>query len=214
MTTPTNPESQATLSNPDSLKARAAGAVRTLQPFLNKAQLATMIELATTSEEREYFLQTLVDLNALIQRMPVTYQQANSGSDAIVFLHYFLGPFDWYILEKDVDGGVLQAFGYTLTHGDTSQGEVGYICIEEITRQGAEIDLHWTPKRLGDVQNPRPGRYEWVLGPGTGPSDDGFITWGEFHSYDDAVRVSDNPGFPPPVAVLKRLPDGSLTPND
>lgn len=211
MTTSSN---HAAKANPDSLKARAAGAIPTLQSFLSKAQLAAMIEFATTGEEREYFLQTLVDLNALIQRMPVTYQQENQGSDAIVYLHYFLGPLDWYVTEKDIDGGVLQAFGYTLMHGDTSEGALGYICIEEITRMGAEIDLHWTPKRLGDVQNPRAGRYEWVLGPGTGPNNDGFVTWGEFHSYADAVRASTNPGFPPPVVVLKRLPDGTLTPDD
>ena len=74
------------------------------------------------------------------------------GDDAIVYLHYFFGGCDWYITEKDVDGGVQQAFGYAVLFGDKQNAELGYICITEITQFGAELDLYFTPCPLAEIK--------------------------------------------------------------
>ncbi|MHB1531426.1 hypothetical protein [Acidithiobacillus sp.] len=46
--------------------------------------------------------------------MPKNYDTDGQGGDAVAFLHYFTGSWDWYITEKDVDSddkGQIQAFG-------------------------------------------------------------------------------------------------------
>ena len=57
-----------------------------------------------------------------------------------------------YITEKDVDGGVQQAFGYAVLFGDKENAELGYICITEITQFGAELDLYFTPCPLAEAK--------------------------------------------------------------
>ena len=74
---------------------------------------------------------------------------------AVVHLHYFLGGSDWYITEKDVDGGVQQAFGYVVLNGDEDSSELGYLSIEEITRHGAELNLHFQPCTLATLLSRR-----------------------------------------------------------
>ena len=93
-----------------------------------------------------------IDLEKLIASAPVTYEQDGKGDDAIVYLHYFFGGCDWYITEKDVDGGVQQAFGYAVLFGDKENAELGYICITEIIQCGAELDLYFTPCPLAEIK--------------------------------------------------------------
>ena len=69
--------------------------------------------------------------------------------------HYFLGGSDWYVLEKDVNAGVRQAFGYVILNGDEDYSELGYISIEEITRHGAELNLHFHPCMLSTLLSRR-----------------------------------------------------------
>ena len=103
-------------------------------------------------EEGDFFRQKFIDLENLIASTPVTYEQDGKGDDAIVYLHYFFGGCDWYITEKDADGGVLQAFGYAVLFGDKQNAELGYICITEITQFGAELDLYFTPCPLAEIK--------------------------------------------------------------
>ena len=74
--------------------------------------------------------------------MPKTYEQDGNGGDAIVSLHYFKGGMEWYILERDKSDEQEQAFGLA-DLGDG--GELGYISIQELIENGAEIDLYFTP---------------------------------------------------------------------
>jgi Protein of unknown function (DUF2958) len=124
-------------------------ALITVSTFLSKAQQHA-IDSALQGEEREHYVQLINDLATKITEMPATYDQEGLGMQATVHLHYFIGNCDWWITEKDKLGGVRQAFGMaSLNH---CEPELGYISIQEITSLGAELDLHWRPKTLEQVE--------------------------------------------------------------
>lgn len=134
-----------------SLKMQAATAAPSIRPFLSRSQLAAMAD-ACRGEEKEFFMQKFVDLAQQIETMPKTYEQRPMGDQAIAHLHYFLNGSDWYITEKDMEGGIHQAYGYAILHGDDENAEEGYISIEEITRHGVELDLHFKPRSLAEIK--------------------------------------------------------------
>jgi hypothetical protein len=122
-----------------------------VRPFLPESEYNVMLA-GCGGEEGAYFIQAFISLEELISIVPVTYAQDGKGDDAIVYLHYFTGNSDWYITEKDVDGGVQQAFGFAILNGDKDNAELGYISIIEITQCGAELDLYFTPCPLREVK--------------------------------------------------------------
>lgn len=104
-------------------------------------------------EEGDAFEVLIIETAERITNMPVTYEQDGKGDEAIVHLHYFLGQTDWWITEKDMTGdGRQQAFGFACLNGWTDCAELGYISIEDLIEVGAELDLYWTPKTLGEVR--------------------------------------------------------------
>ena len=108
--------------------------LRTLAPFICAAQFEVM---AGSSE-----FDALTEAVAItIAAMPVSYEQDGKGEEATAFLHYFNAGSDWYISEKDADGGVDQAFGLAILNGDTDNAELGYISIRELVASGVELDL-------------------------------------------------------------------------
>ena len=119
-----------------------------LMKFIGKNQRKA-IQQGLMGEEGDYFAKMIVDLADRIDGMPVTYEQDGLGENAIAYLHYFKNGSDWYITEKDVDGGVQQAFGKADLYGDG--GELGYISITELLECDVELDLHWTPKPLKEI---------------------------------------------------------------
>ena len=128
-------------------------AIDTLAPFISTNQAWALVAGAK-GEEKEFFKDKIVEMAQIIEGMPVSYETDGQGMEAVVQLHYFIGSWDWYITEKDVnkDGrGQLQAFGFA----DSEEGfgpEFGYISIKEIIRCGAELDLHWTPCTLRQIK--------------------------------------------------------------
>lgn len=132
---------------------QATEAVKTLRPFIGREQLAFIGELCR-GEEGEWFKAKLVELASVVTTMPKTGESDGKGKDALVYLHYFTGGCDWYILEKDMGcegepNNQEQAFGYA-NIGDDYNAEFGYIGLPEILAFGAELDLHWTPKAVGE----------------------------------------------------------------
>ena len=120
-----------------------------LREFLSAAQTLALTELAM-GVERAFYLDKIDAMVKVVQTMPVTYQQDNLGDEAVVHLHYFSGAADWFITEKDIDGGIDQAFGFAeLGFG---HGELGYISIRELVANGVELDLHWTAKTLREAK--------------------------------------------------------------
>ena len=132
-----------------------AEAFKVIRNFVGPAQLRCMVDQCR-GEERKYFLDKYRDLGEFLRNMPETYEQDGKGDEAIVSLHYFRGNMDWFIIEKDAGGPddeepgkQLQAYGLA----DLGWGaELGYISIEELGQNGVELDLHWTPKTLGEIK--------------------------------------------------------------
>jgi hypothetical protein len=135
----------------NSLMMQAVQVIPAIRPFLSPIQLKFMAD-ACRGEEGEFFMQKLIDLAQLIDTMPKTYEQDGKGGDAIVTLHYFLGGSDWYIIEKDMEGGVEQAYGYAVLNGDVEMAECGYISIKELAENGAELDLYFKPCTLREIR--------------------------------------------------------------
>lgn len=123
-----------------------------LGKFMPEAQRLTLRSMLN-GEEAEGTADLVLAASKRIAEMPVTYQQDGLGMNAVAHLHYFIGGADFYITEKDVDGGVQQAFGWASLFGDKKDGELGYISIEEITAAGAELDLHFHPQTLTECIN-------------------------------------------------------------
>lgn len=134
-------------------------ALEVLENFVGMTQLAAMKEFSL-SEEGDFFVKKAIELSDLIQGMPKSYEQDGKGDAAIVSLHYFNSSMDWFITEKDagrdddeVKGVQSQAFGLADLYHDG--GELGYICIAELIKNGAELDFHFAPKSLGEVKASR-----------------------------------------------------------
>ena len=129
-----------------------------LHNFIGSDQLATLAQ-AIKGEEGEFFKAKIKELTKLFETMPVTYEQDGKGNEAIVYLHYFCHDCDWYIIEKDKgdeeeEGNPqYQAFGLACIQCD----ELGYINLVDVLHIGAELDLHWEPKTLGEVKKERRG---------------------------------------------------------
>ena len=106
---------------------------------------------AMLGEEGDHFIELIDRIHATWQAMPKTYETDAQGCAALARLHYFTGGCDWWIVEKDADSdhaGQVQAFGIA----DLGMGrELGYISIPELLENGAELDLYFTPKRMGEL---------------------------------------------------------------
>lgn len=145
------------------LDREAIEALRRIKPFLPRAQGISITEACIDSEEREFFMRKLIDMDKIISAMPVTYQTRGAGDEAVIHLHYFNANSDFYITEKDIDGGVLQAYGYVILNGDDMNAETGYVNIEELCRARGgglvELDLHWncatTIQQIKDQRRPK-----------------------------------------------------------
>lgn len=134
---------QAPEQEPNSLQD-ARKAAKYLQAFIGKRQLNFMLE-AIRGEEGQYFIDQLVETAQLIQSMPKTGEQEDKGDEAIAYLHYFYGGFDWYISEKDMLAEQHQAYGVA----NMGYPEYGYISITELIENNVELDLHFEPNTLG-----------------------------------------------------------------
>lgn len=128
---------------------KASQDMRTIRGFLGDRQ-AQAIADGCRGEERQFFYEKLDELARIVKAMPKNYETDGQGDDAIAHLHYFTAEWDWYITEKDGDPdgqGQIQAYGMV----DGWERERGYVSIKEITRAGAEVDLHWEPRSLRQV---------------------------------------------------------------
>ncbi len=122
-----------------------------LKPFIGHGQLSAMRQ-ACKGEEGNWFIVRMVELAAEILAMPKTYEQDGMGDSAVVHLHYFTGGADWYITERGTETDQSQAFGLADLFQDG--GELGYISIQELIENGAELDLHFNPRTLAQVRVP------------------------------------------------------------
>ncbi len=131
-------------------KLQAAAAVDLLRPFIGQTQL-TFVGQLCYGEERQYFIDKLVELGDIVKSMPTPGKTNGQGMSAIAYLHYFHNKgMDFYITEKDVceNGRQHQAFGWAdMGYG----GELGYISIEDLLANECELDFAFTPKKLSEI---------------------------------------------------------------
>ena len=120
--------------------------------FIGRNQLRAIRD-ARKGEEREFFVDKLIELGGIVETMPKTYDQDGLGDQAVAHLHYFSPSADWYITEKDAgtpdEPGQHRAFGLAdLGYG----GELGYISIVELLENNVELDLYFTPCKLAEIR--------------------------------------------------------------
>ena len=121
-------------------------------------QFTLLSNLAKTSEEKLHFQDRIHSLAKTIETMPKTHDQDGLGDKAVAHLHYFKNGCDWYITEKDAGspddapedkGKQFQAFGIAnIGYGY----ELGYISIQELIENNAEIDLYFKPRTIGEIK--------------------------------------------------------------
>lgn len=119
----------------------------TLQPFMPHRQAQILIQNLTNSEEAEAFADIILNFAKRIKAIPQVYETDGQGKNALAQLHYFVGSYDAYIVEKDTAEKQIQAFGWaSFGYGF----ECGYISIDELLEL-AELDLFFTPCTVAEV---------------------------------------------------------------
>ena len=134
----------------DQICKRGYHFLKKLTGFIGGSQLAA-VKTGLRGEEGEWFMHKMEELAGIVEKMPVTYGQDGKGDDAIVYLHYFTGPYDGYLTEKDMEEpenpAEAQWQAYGRVHWAQNSGHLsqGYICLPEIFKSHAELDFHFTP---------------------------------------------------------------------
>jgi len=123
-----------------------------LKTFINPQQLQMLKELVNdeAGEEFEHFNSIAADITKTVNTMPKTYD-TEDVTDPKAYLHYFMGGWDWYIIERDMYAEQNQAFGLVKSPY-TPSGELGYISIPEILGVNAELDYYYTPQTLSQLK--------------------------------------------------------------
>ena len=129
-------------------QTEATAAFRTLRQFIGATQIEAM-SYVTRTEEKQFVFDKLGEMVNIVSTMPKTYETDGQGQAAVVYLHYFINGFDWYITEKDMEREQLHVFGLA----DFGSPELGYISIVELLQKGVELDLHWTQKKLSEIHH-------------------------------------------------------------
>ncbi len=133
----------------------------TVRHFLGDRQALATDQLLRDKEGKAFYADKMQELNNIIMDMPQSYEtDGKSDAEKVAALRYFgPGNAQFFIIEKDRgdpenEGSGFprqkQAFGLA----DLGEGapEMGYISIEEITRAGAELDYHFTPRNLLEIK--------------------------------------------------------------
>ena len=123
-----------------------------IKPFIPKYQYYSLRDLVRKSEEKEFFIHKVKEIEEIIKSIPLTYKTDGIPlNEKKAYLHYFGSSYNAYIFEKDMTGdGTEQAYGWASFGED---GELGYISIEELIKEKSiELDLYFDPKPFGDIK--------------------------------------------------------------
>jgi len=133
--------------------------LKKLQHFVSVNQIQALKDIFK-GEESLYAQDIARTLSGIIESMPKSYETEGTDTpDKIIYLHYFLGASDWFIIEKDrgdkdetIQGIQQQAFGYAILNGDTINAEWGYISIAELIENNVELDFHFEPIKFNELK--------------------------------------------------------------
>lgn len=132
--------------------------LKQLKFFVSDYQLRSLQDIFK-GDESEFATETAAALANIINTMPGTYETEETETpDKIVYLHYFKGGSDFYIIEKDKGsdqdpepGKQFQAWGYAVLNGDHENAEFGYINIHELINNGVELDFNFKPVKFKEL---------------------------------------------------------------
>ena len=127
---------------------RASDISPTLKAFLPTSQYQAIMG-------NEEIWEVIDRLEQIVTNMPGPGKTSSvSGDDQIVYLHYFVGGSDWYIVERDkIPGPQNYTFGYAILNGDFEMSEWGGISIEELkTLRFMNLDFYFTPVRFREIR--------------------------------------------------------------
>jgi len=118
--------------------------------FIPKLELEVLKD-NLESEEALFFEEKLKELVEIYEKIPNIKRSGKSDvADKTVYLHYFGGNYDAYILEINRRTG--EAFALV----DWWECELGYVSIEEIINQNRiELDLYFEPQKLSEIKKSR-----------------------------------------------------------
>ena len=124
--------------------------IETFKKLTSPSQFKCVLELMR-GEEGQFFADTINRVADIWANTPKTYETDGQDKTRLARLHYYTCSADWWIIEKDSDpdnAGQIQAFGIA----DLGMGpELGYISIHELLENGAELDLYFKPRTIGDI---------------------------------------------------------------
>jgi hypothetical protein len=123
--------------------SRFPAVLQPLSGFIGRSQLLTLTH-ALRGEEGPHFEEILRAVADRIAGAPRTYQTDGQGAQARAVLHYFKGGCDWWIVELDPVAGIWRRI-------PRLRAGAGYISIPELLRAGAELDLYFTPRAVGEI---------------------------------------------------------------
>ncbi len=125
----------------------AVNAIPAMRAYVSPTQLEVMGN-ASKGKEGQFFKDKFVELAKIIDDMPATFEQTGTSLDSVVYLHYANGDKNWYVTGKDALGdGTSAVYG----HKGLGQGISTMpfrIDINELVKNGAELDLHFDPMSL------------------------------------------------------------------
>ncbi len=87
-----------------------------------------------------------------LDKIPQLYQTEDIPTqDKLVYLHFFIGESQWWILEYDGDDTF---FGYAVLNGDYQMAEFGYISFSELKSIciGGILEVYCDPEEIFPVQ--------------------------------------------------------------
>lgn len=129
--------------------------------WISKLQRNVLTHLLQ-GEEGGHFAEILTGLKMRIETMPKTYETDHLYvKDKVLHLHYFIGGVDAWIVERDVGdspdgdglGPQIQTYGKQgLFDGGWNGAEWGFISIQELIDNNANIDLYFTPRQVKEMR--------------------------------------------------------------
>jgi hypothetical protein len=146
-----NPHSTiTTVFFPRPLIVKASDSLPVILPFLSRVQATELLAGIRRGDDKDSFMRVAVDLADVINSMPIFECDCDHS---IAYLHYAGFGVEWFITEKGGSGkGIDQAFGCTISNGDSHSAEFGVISIRDLARSGVECDLRFNPSILLTVQ--------------------------------------------------------------
>ena len=99
-----------------------------------------------------------------LAKIPTLYETEEIPlKEKLVYLHFFLGSSDWYVMEYDQKDTF---FGFVILNSDYQMAEWGYINFSELKaikvngwlEIDCELEEHWKIRKAGEIDNIRKAR--------------------------------------------------------